>query len=156
VCLTARKIAVGMPVGGFTLPSSSGGNPCSGACDHSWTLSGRNFSNRVGFAVISEWKKSQHQNNELGLQCLGSKIWFDSITEIKYMEDNRNTGGIMDEGTALSLLEMRDHLISLYWVIMCCGWAGRGALDCPDLETALRVRKYSLRRPLWTSSFRYL
>ena len=48
------------------------------------------------------------------------------------MENNRNTGGIMDGGTALSLLEMRDHSIALCCVIMCCNWAGREAFDYPD------------------------
>ena len=31
---------------------------------------------------------------------------------------------------------MRDHLIALYWVIMCCDWENGEALDCPDPEAA--------------------
>ena len=63
------------------------------------------------------------------------------------MEYNRNTGGIKDGGTALYLLEIRDHSIALYWLIVCCSWAGDITLGCLDLEAALGVRIYSLRKP---------
>jgi len=62
------------------------------------------------------------------------------------MEYNRNTGGIMDEGIVMSLLEMRDHSITLYLVIMCYGWADDGAFDYPNPEAASRVMMYSLRK----------
>jgi len=55
----------------------------------------------------------------------------------------------------MSLLEMWDHSIALYWMIICCGWVGGGALDCPTPQTASEVRMYSLRKPWRTSSFRY-
>jgi len=51
---------------------------------------------------------------------------------MKYMDCKQNAGGITDGDTALSLLEMRDHSIALYCVIMCCNWAGREAFDYPD------------------------
>jgi len=69
------------------------------------------------------------------------------------MEYNRNTGSIMDEGTALSFLEMLDHSIALYLVTMCCGWAGGRALSCLNPEGASWVRMYFLRKPWQTSSF---
>ena len=47
----------------------------------------------------------------------------------------------------LSLLETRDQLIALYWVIMYLGWAGGEVLDCPDQEIASGVRMYSLKKP---------
>jgi len=51
----------------------------------------------------------------VGLQWLEAKKYFYSITKIKYMEYNRDTGGseydrdtggIIDGGTAMSLLKM--------------------------------------------------
>jgi len=56
--------------------------------------------------------------------------------------------------TVMFLLEMHDHSIALYWVIMCCDWAG-GAFACPNLEAASGVKMYSLMKPKWMSSFRY-
>jgi len=62
------------------------------------------------------------------------------------MEYNRNTWSIMDGGTALSL-EMCNRSITLYWVIMCCSWAGGGAFGCPDPEVTSGIRMYSLKNP---------
>jgi len=53
----------------------------------------------------------------------------------------------MDRGNAMSSLKMRDHSITLYWVIMCCDWVGSGVFDCPDSEATLGAMTYSLRKP---------
>ena len=42
VCLTACRLADGLPVGRFALPSPSGRNPSGGACENSWFPSRKN------------------------------------------------------------------------------------------------------------------
>jgi len=54
---------------------------------------------------------------------------------------------------ALYVWNLGSQSIVLYWVIRFCSWRG-WVFDC--LQIASGVMMYSLRKPCWTSSFRYL
>ena len=41
---------------------------------------------------------------------------------------------------------MQDQSIALYWLIMCCNWAGDRAFRFSDLKAASGIKTYSLRK----------
>ena len=47
------------------------------------------------------------------------------------MDFNQNNRVVIGGGTSLCSLEVQTYSITMYWVIMCCGWVGGRALDCP-------------------------
>ena len=117
------------------IPAAEGGTP-------SW----ENHSSKVGFTVIFKWQKFHQRSGELGgtttVRCKNI-ILFNYWSKTHGIKSKYS--GIVD--VLHYFMGVRNHLITLYLVIMCRDWAGGGAFSYPSPGNASRVRMYSLRKP---------